>query len=222
MIFIYLDESGNYTFSEKGSKYLIYTALTTRNPYLIHYNLCELERKLMQKQTNLDPGYFHATENKQRIRNEGFKVLGESEGYEIDSVVVEKTKINPVLRDEIKLYKKIYGILLNHVISRYSDLSKISIFMDNVPNRKKRGAMEKGIKETLSEIVEHKKIKYHLLHSSSALSYGLQAVDYCCWALKKKCGDWNQIADERPYSEICHRVKSNYNMCVYGDSKKYY
>jgi len=113
-------------------------------------------------------------------------VRRESPLVRLDSVIVEKCKTNPSIRKIHMLYKKVYGILLQYVFRRYKAINKIMIFADVVPDSKKRKDIEKGIKETLSEIVDTKTIKYHILFTSSIFSYGLQAVDYCCWAQKKK------------------------------------
>ena len=226
MLFLYLDESGNYTFSKKGFEYLIYTSLATLNPYMIHHRLCELEKVLKRKKILLESGYFHASEDKQVVRDEVYKVLGKTKDYQIDAVIVEKSKTNPSLRDPCVLYKKIYAVLLKYVFTRYSNVSKILIFLDVAPVKKKKDAIEKGLKESLSEILDKKNIgrevKYYILHLSSVFSYGLQAVDYCCWALKKKWGDWGKKIDLRPYNEIKHNLISEFDIFKTGDSAKYY
>ena len=226
MLFLYLDESGNYTFSKDGSEYLIYTSLATTNPYAMYSKFCELEKDLKNRSIQLESGYFHASEDKQAVRNDAFKILREIDCYDIDSIIVEKCKANPSIRDVVSLYRKVYGILLQYVFRRYSKVDKILIFLDEAPNQKKKHAIEKGIKETLSELLGKDKIgkdiTYHMTHLPSVFSYGLQAADYCCWALKKKWGDWENKSDIRPYNEIAHRVKSQLDIFERGDGTKYY
>jgi len=223
MLFLYLDESGNYTFSKDGSEYLIYTSLVTTNPSSIYGKLCDLEKDLKAKGIILESGYFHASEDKQAVRDEVYKVLHDVKGYEIDSVYVEKCKTNPSIRDLPKLYKKVYGILLKYVLKRYPEATKILIYLDAVPQQKRKEAILKGIKETLSEILKDKKnVKYDLLHMPSMFSYGLQATDYSCWAIKKLLGDWGQNQDSRPYKEIGHYVMSKFDLFATGDGFKYY
>lgn len=223
MLFIYLDESGNYDFTKDGSEYLIYTALTTTNPYGVHHKLCELERDLKRRSIPLESGYFHATEDKQQVRNEVYDILyDKSLEYDIDSVIVEKCKTNPSIRDIHTLYKKVYGVLLQYVFRRYKEVNKIMIFADVIPDSKKKKDIEKGIKETLSNLLDTKTIKYHLLFISSLFSYGLQAVDYCCWAQKKKWGDWGEKIDLRAYDRVKHKMRSSLDLFGRGDGYKYY
>lgn len=221
MLFLYLDESGNYTFSKNGSEYLFYTSLATANPYMIHHKLCELEKDFKKKNIPLQSGYFHASEDIQIVRDGVYKILGEIDSYDIDTIVVEKCKANPAIRDIVELYKKIYGILLRYVFNRYN-ATKILIYLHEAPIQKRRHAIEKGIKETLSEILDIKQVKYHISFLPSVFSYGLQAVDYCCWAFKKKWGEWGEKIDLRPYDTIKQNRKSEFNIFASGNGYKYY
>jgi len=60
-LFIFIDESGNFDFSSKGTKYFILSAVSTLNP-LGKERLEEIKYDLMKNGTNLE--YFHATEDK--------------------------------------------------------------------------------------------------------------------------------------------------------------
>lgn len=226
MLFLYLDESGNYVFSKNGSEYLIFTALATGNPYALQHKLCELEKRLRKdKIMAADSECFHATEDKQAVRDEVFKVLEESDDFTVDSIVAEKCKTNPVLREETKLYRKIYHYLLDYIFQRHQEVEKILIFIHAAPVKRKRHAFEKGIKETLNEILGNerlgKEIKYHIQYLPTISSYGLQAADYCSWALKKKWGDWGGKIDLRSYNCIASKVKSEFEIFKTGTTKYY-
>ncbi|MBU0633437.1 MAG: DUF3800 domain-containing protein [Candidatus Omnitrophica bacterium] len=224
MLFLYLDESGNYTYSKSGSEYLVYTSLVTTNPYSLYDKLCNLEKDLKSRGITLVDGCFHASEDLQPVRDEVYKVLREADGYEIDAVYVEKCKANPAVRDLTAIYKKVYGILLRYVLNRYKGVTKIIVFIDQAPNQKKKDALLKGIKETLSDILKttHPNSKYHVIHIPRVFSYGLQAADYTCWALYKVLGDWGQYKDKRHWVEISSHIRSNFDLFERGDGHKYY
>jgi hypothetical protein len=104
-----LDESGNYAFNKHGSEYLIFTALATDNPYILQHRLCELEKRLRKEKIMLSESEcFHVTEDKQVVRDEVFGVLNRCDDFTVDSVVVEKCKTNPSLREETKLYRLLH------------------------------------------------------------------------------------------------------------------
>lgn len=193
---------------------------------MLQHRLCELEKKLRKGNIlAIDSGCFHATEDKQAVRDEVFGVLKSCDDFTIDSIIVEKCKTNPILREETRLYKKIYHYLLDYVFRRHQEVKKILIFIHAAPVKKKRHAFEKGIKETLSEILDKerlgKEIRYHIQYLPTVSSYGLQAADYCSWALKKKWGDWGEKIDLRPYECIAAKVKSEFEIFKAGKTKYY-
>jgi len=225
MLFLYLDESGNYTYTKSGSEYLVYTSLVTNNPYGLYDKLCNLEKNLKSRGIRLEKGYFHASEDRQIIRDEVYKVLRETSEYEIDAVYVEKCKANPAIRDLPAIYKKVYGVLLRYVLSRYPGVTKILIFLDEAPQQKKREALVKGIRETISDILRAthpNNAQYYIIHIPCVFSYGLQAADYACWAIYKVLGDWGQHKDRRPFEEIADKVRSNLDLFARGNGYKYY
>ena len=77
-VHIFIDESGNYDFSNSGTEHLCYTAISTLNPvagiekaeHLRHYI------NSFPEQFACDGiEYFHCTEDKQPVRNEFFRMI---------------------------------------------------------------------------------------------------------------------------------------------------
>ena len=50
---------------------------------------------------------------------------------------------------------------------------------------KKRRAVEKAVRTTLARMLPPG-VNYRILHHQSRSHYGLQAADYCCWAIFRK------------------------------------
>lgn len=63
-LFIFIDESGNFDFSPKGSKYFILTSISSLVPTQNRESFLKLRYKLLSENNNLE--YFHATEDKSR------------------------------------------------------------------------------------------------------------------------------------------------------------
>ena len=93
-LFVFIDESGNFDFSPKGTKYFVLSAVSTLNP-LGKEILEEIKCDLMKNGNNLE--YFHASEDKQFIRNRVYNFIESLEDIGIDSVIVQKNKTNPSL-----------------------------------------------------------------------------------------------------------------------------
>ena len=127
-IYIFLDEGGNFDFSEKGTKYFTLTSVLKRRPFNMYGVLTELRFDLIED--GLDIEYFHATEDRQFVRNLFFEALkANADRFLVDSIVVEKRKTNPALRPPEKFYPQILGYLLRYVVENiredYSELREM-------------------------------------------------------------------------------------------------
>lgn len=197
-LYIFLDEAGNLDFSRGGTKYFLLGALTKERPFQAYRELTELKYDLVEIGTELE--YFHASENAQPVRNRVFEIIRKNlEGTRLDALIVEKGKTVTNLQEEERFYPKILGSLLHHILQEH-DLNlydEVIVYTDQIPLRKKRDAIEKAVKMTLSEMLP-KSAKYRILHHSSKSNMDLQIVDYCTWAIYRK---WDR-SDPRSYEHI--------------------
>jgi len=96
---------------------------------------------------------------------------------------IEKRKTNPFIRDLRVLYPEVASHLLWCIFNRHGTAEKVIIFIDTLPARKKQ-AMEKSLKKNIKQLVGSK--EFHIYHHSSMSNFGLQAIDYCMWAVFRK------------------------------------
>lgn len=215
VLYIFIDESGDYDFKPGRSKYLIWGATTIiDNPYLLYTPLSQLKHGLNTNGINTER--FHASEENQCIRDKVFNVLSDPKiQFENDFVIVEKRKTNPSIRDPKILYPKMADYLLEYIFNRNASVDKIIIFTDTLPIRKKREAIEKALKRNIKRFVGNK--EFHIYHHSSQSNFGLQAIDYCVWALFRK---WERN-DLRSYIRIQTKVKNEFDIFRWGTTVYY-
>lgn len=197
-LYIFLDEAGNLDFSRGGTKYFLLGALTKERPFQAYRELTELKYDLVEIGTELE--YFHASENAQRVRNRVFEIIRKNlEGTRLDALIIEKGKTVTSLQEEERFYPKMVGSLLHHILQDHdlNHYDEVIVYTDEIPVRKKRDAIEKAVKMTLSEMLP-KSAKYRILHHSSKSNMDLQIVDYCTWAIYRK---WDR-SDARSYEHI--------------------
>ncbi|GAG08585.1 unnamed protein product, partial [marine sediment metagenome] len=72
-LFIFFDEAGNDDFSPSGTKHLVWTTVATENAALLVPELYELKHNICG--SGLDLERFHATSDKQRVRDRVFELL---------------------------------------------------------------------------------------------------------------------------------------------------
>jgi hypothetical protein len=214
-LYLFLDESGNFDFSPTGTKYLTFTCLATEDPTYGVLELYNLKHDLIEQGYNVES--FHATEDKQIVRDRVFSILNKCRNFTIDSIIVEKCKTNPTIRDPVIFYPKIHTYLLKYVFARYpaESFEKLIIFTDQLPVRKKREAITKALKMGIKESVPGK--TYSILHHQSKSHIYLQIVDYCSWAIYVK---WER-KEFRPYKEIKDKIKSEFDIFKHGRTRYY-
>ena len=215
-LYIFLDESGNLDFSDSGSRYFVLTSVSTRRPFPFSSALDEFKYDCLESE--LDIQSFHCAEDRQRVRDKVFAIIGANLGsLRVDSLIVEKRKTGPALREETRFYPEMLGYLLKYVLPGESQPgTAITVITDRLPLQRKRRAIEKAIKGALASMVPLSLPSYRILHHESKSHYGLQVADYCCWAVAKKWGS----KDLRSYNLIRPAVQSEFE--IFQSGTRYY
>lgn len=110
--YVFADEAGNLVLSEAegfdfsrnvgATNYFILTTVTMPDCSIDH-ELLALKRQLAWEGAELSD-YFHATEDKQAIRNRVYETIAQT-SFRIDATILEKPKAAPHLRtDDITFY----------------------------------------------------------------------------------------------------------------------
>jgi hypothetical protein len=231
-LYIFIDESGDFVFSNKGTNYFILTAVSTFNPLEKREEMMKVRYELLSDGFDLE--YFHATEDKQVVRDKVYATLKNITNLEVDSVIAEKRKANFTLYHDLvidpkrtsgfnikrinveeKFYKQICETLLQYVLHRYINLrssvsvSKIVVIMDQCLTTKKREFVTKAIKTYIKN--KFGLVPYTYFHSTKS-DINSQIADYCCWAMKQKWDD----KEMRPFNEIKSSVKSEFDIFKTG------
>lgn len=203
-LYIYLDEGGNFDFTEKGTPYFTLSAVSTLRPFAYESDLNDLRYDLLEDGLPLE--YFHASEDRQAVRDRVFKIIESSiDTIAVDSIVVDKRKIDARFHSAEGLYTLAIGKLIKQVdqsvaISQYDN---IVVITDSIPVAKKRKAVEKGVKIAIDDSLPVG-VKYVLYHYASKSCFGLQVADYCNWAIYRR---WSSN-DMRSYELMSAAVRS--------------
>lgn len=219
-LYIFIDEAGNLDFSPTGTKYFLLTSISCNRPFEIYNDLTNLKYDLIEQISNLEIEYFHASEDRQEVRNKVFDIIKKYLArFRIDSLVVEKRKTMPSIQKEERFYPTMLKYLLQYVMKGYevSKIDKVIIFTDAIPINKKKHAIEGAIKTTLKPMIAPLGKAYKILHHSSKSNFNLQVTDYCNWAIYRK---W-ESGDNRSYDYIKDFIKSEFDIFRSGN-KSYY
>ncbi|HEX5870759.1 MAG TPA: DUF3800 domain-containing protein [Longimicrobium sp.] len=207
-IYLFFDESGNLDFSENGSRWFCFGALTLRDPGPLSAALTRLRYGLLEQGLELE--HFHAAEDRQAVRNQVFSALAAVGGFEVDVLVAEKRLTPAVLRDPFEFYRHLAHVLMDSVLDRFRDVDEpIVIITDSLPVQRERKALEKAFRTALRESLKGR--PFSIVHHNSATHAGLQAVDYCTWAVQRRLR-----GDDRPYELIRQWIRSEWRAFAVG------
>ena len=229
ILFIFLDESGNFDFSPNGSKYWSLTAVCTVNPVEGREALIALLYELAAAGGGQE--FFHATEDLQSVRDQVFaRINALPKNFEIHSVIAEKCKTNPSIYAETKLrngrlitttnpdglYEIVCRTLLKYIFRspKYQGVKRIVVVISSIFN----GPRHKGIKRVLgSYLKKHTRVPFFIYFHSTKADMNCQMADYCGWAIGIK---WER-KEVRSYDLIKQHIKSEFPIFALGTTKYY-
>lgn len=215
-LYIFLDEGGNLDFSPNGTQFFTLSCVTTRRPFLFYDKLDAIRYDLIE--WGLDAEYFHCAYDNSHVRSKIFSLIaGYCAEIRVDSIVVEKRKTGPALREPSRFYPEMLGYLLRYVVERVNNAQtdEIIVITDQIPLAKKKKAIEKSIKQTLASMLPEN-CRYRILHHASRSHFGLQIADYCNWAIFRK---WER-GDNGFWQTISQCIKSEFP--IFRSGRRYY
>ncbi|MEO0074845.1 MAG: DUF3800 domain-containing protein [candidate division WOR-3 bacterium] len=221
-LYLFIDESGNFDFSPSGTKFFVLTVLSTINPYDIAAPLLKLRYDLLPNyecgQRMEEQGYFHASEDAQKVRDNVFSIVSEvNHTLRIDSVIAQKNKANPKFHQQhLEFYKVLGEALLKYAFNRAErqDYNHVVVVFSSLFDKKKRGILKQSFK---SLIKQYAKVSYALYFHDSKFDLCNQATDYFGWAIYRKY----ESRDTRSYAMVKHFIKSEFPIFEKGSTEYY-
>lgn len=196
---VHIDESGDFNFDKKGSRYYIFTAAWTYEPQALGVSLTDLRFRLNRDGADLNR--FHASTDQQAYRNKVVSMLCEHHTWWFASILIEKRKVNPKIRKPETFYPMFLNSILLFVFRGClkPSTSRVLIYTDRVPSDAKKSVVNRSINDLCKREL---KVPYQVMHHSSESNSWLQVVDYCCWAI---CRKWEN-RDQRTYDLLKPRL----------------
>lgn len=215
-LFLFADEAGDFAFKDDGraSQYYIVGTVLFKNCD-VGTDLLALRRELAWKGKPLKD-YFHASEDKQEIRDAVFEVLKASD-MEIHATIMEKRKAQPQVRaTNARFYK--YGWLYHFRYSHKKYLTaadELHITTASIGTKKGQGIFSSAVNDVVQQTIGRQ--QWAASFWPSQTDPCLQAADYCIWAIQRK---WEKN-DARSYDLIKDKITHEYDMWAHGGTRYY-
>ena len=213
---IYADESGNFDFTNGpgASRYFILASVAVTG-HAAETALLELRRELAWAGEPLPAG-FHATNDKQRVRDRVFAIIARH-NFRVDATILEKRKANPRTRATAARFYRFAWY--THLAGLAPALSSTSDELLVIAAAIGTGDMRTGLYSEIG-IAERNIAPASSIRAAmwpAATSPLLQVADYCAWALRRK---WER-ADNRAYDLINDKIATEYDVFQRGTTTYY-
>jgi hypothetical protein len=185
-LYAYLDEAGNYDFSERGSKFFIMTCAIMRRPFTdTHKEMLELKYDCLESGLDLDR--FHASDDVQNTRDRFYAILTEhSDDYDVYSIAIEKSLLAEEYHNPTHLYASAFKLLSDYIIELdLTAYDQLIVITDAIPTNAKLNHLKAPLKSSLKSVLAGSNTEFALYHHASASDLNLQVVDYFCWAIQR-------------------------------------
>lgn len=222
--YLFADESGNFDFKDHNvhrgaTKYFaVGTVLFEQegDRKALEQDLHDLRYEMIHNGLPLN-GYFHATEDKQAVRDGVFEVLARNK-FTVDVTILEKAKAKPSIRrtDEY-FYQHAWYFHLKYFADRsFQADDDLTVICSTLGTKKKSKAFREAVENVVTQTCDFR-VKRRVLAHPCATDVCLQAADYALWAVMRDI----EQGDDRSRVLIEDKIRSVFQLFDWGRTYYY-
>lgn len=212
-LYVFLDESGNFDFSDKGTNHFVMSAVYTTDPCATAAPLQALKYELMSKGS--DQLEFHATINSRGTRRRVTETISElHELISVKTFYVDKHYTSPKRQSPESLLA-IFGVAFARWLGKVKgpDVDQIILIFDSVLTVKQQKAFLGAVKPPLKQLNVEYRIAFHPVKSD----LNGQIADYFAWSTFRSL----ESNDHAPLQELASVEHGIFNLFQSGHTKYY-
>lgn len=214
--YVFADEAGDLTFTrnQNVSRYFIVCTVAMDDCF-VGDRLLELRRQLTWEKLDLGE-YFHASENKQIVRDRVFDLIRQCD-FTVDATILEKSKAQPQTRETAhRFYQYGWYYHMKHIAPRLlNGKTEMLITAAAIGTKRERAYFNAAINDVAQQTSRDK--QFATAFPPSSAEPCLQVADYCAWAIRRK---W-EMQDLRSYRLISDKIVREYDLWKRGTTHHY-
>lgn len=212
-LFFFADEAGCFNFSRApgASKYFIVCTIATADCAALGAAMLDLRRTLIWEGAPVGE-YFHATSDKQVVRDRVFELLQQQQ-FTAHATIMEKSKAMPRVRPtKHRFYHVGWYHHFKFVGPRaMAGAAEIQITTASIGTKKGQAVFSNAVNDVAQQVIRGGR-KYRTAFCPSMADPCLQAADYCTWAIQRR---WEK-QDERSWALIADKITHEVDMWAHG------
>jgi hypothetical protein len=177
-LFVFIDESGNFDFSNKGTRHFVLGAVVTTEPAVSAGQLIRLRYQLLTD--GLDQKYFHASEDRQFVRDKVFEVVAQLSQIRFCATSTDKSELGEHQQSASVLYSIAGGSLIARVMEICLELGKPELVL--IFDKALRASEEKALLKAIKPALKLAGIRYKVYFQNVKFDSNGQIADYVAWA----------------------------------------
>lgn len=174
-LFVFIDESGNFDFSETGTRHLVLSAAICHLPLRSSLKMLDLKYSRYVKGFNT-PG-FHASHDRPNTRLEVFRVISELKSIEAFTAVIRKQDFALTGLMPPDIYQA-FGIELAEYLQDKTNGQTVVFIFDKAFKAKEEAALFGALKTRLAAF----DTQYLIYFQNVSKDLNAQIADYIAWA----------------------------------------
>jgi hypothetical protein len=215
--YLFADEAGDFEFARKPnvSRYFIVCTVTSNECELGH-ELLNLRRELAWTKHEHLKDYFHASEDKQEIRDLVFDLIRQAD-IRIDATIMEKSKAQPQTRTTPARFYQ-YGWFFHFKNIARGILQaedELLLTAASIATKKAQAVFTATVNDVVQQVASSN--SWATCFCPASVDPCLQVADYCTWAIQRK---WERN-DVRSYALISSKIVREYDLWSSG-TRHYY
>lgn len=213
-LFLFIDESGNFDFSDSGTTHFAMACVAALAPLESAAKLNSLKYDLLAE--GHDISSFHASEDKQFIRDRVFSVIDGLGNIRSHVIYGDKHLAAPSLHSAEDLYSLFGKAIMKFALTAYGDdkYYQIVVLFDQALTSKKQGAFMAAVKPELKRLRKPFRIYFHQMKTDA----NGQIADYICWSKYVEL----ERSENRPWQAIQQTLRSTSFNIFRSSHTRYY
>ncbi|WP_314324189.1 DUF3800 domain-containing protein [Paenarthrobacter ilicis] len=210
-LYVFVDESGNFDFTNKGTDHFVISAVFTDDPCRSAAALQTLKYDLLASRS--DQLEFHATENSRGTRARVTQVIRElSQCIRVHSIYADKHYAHRSLHSPVAMLSLFGKALARWVaVAVGGNHDQVVLVFDSVLTGKQRDAFMKAVKPALKALEKPFHVAFHPVKSD----LNGQIADYFAWSVFRSL----EAKDPLPLEALVGISHSKFNIFERGHTR---
>lgn len=197
--FLFIDESGDFNFTDTGTKHFVMAGVLTKEPLKSAIPLQDLRYQLLAK--GINQSSFHAAPDLQIVRDLVFSEIVHMSDIKVHVVFGRKDQLDPSARNMQDLHFQFTAALMQFHLDKGNirESSQLVVVIDRSLPTKSQAAFKSSIKP----ITKRYRLQFQIYFQSVKTDHNGQIADYVAWAKFKQL----ERGENRPWDLLTRSIR---------------